>query len=139
MTSRFLWKPLIAFLVFFSAGAFYSCSDDEIEPTLQANIFLSGGEWNASSYVIGGQESIGSVNMGLVLKFTTDGDVGGTYQGTTIDNNGNSSGIGSSYEVVNEGKGLKFGSDTLLMTVSSSSLNLDGRYFLSDVQIIATR
>ncbi len=124
MISRLAPKFILALLIVSCASLFMSCGEDDAT-NASANDNLQG-DWNASSFVIAGVESLGTINSALMLTFNSNGDESGTYQETITTIDGASSTRALSYQVLDNGGRIEIGSDTLDMSVSESNLMLDG-------------
>lgn len=124
MISQNAPKLLMALLILSFTALFTSCGEDD--PTnSSANSNLQG-EWNGTSFLLSGTETLGTTNSELTLTFTSSGESTGSYQESVLDINNNRSQRALSYEVLDNGDRIEIGSDTLEMSVSENNLMLDG-------------
>ncbi len=138
MILRLAPKLLTALLILSFAVFITSCDDDSDPTNASINSDIQG-DWNATSFVVSGTETIGTLNAGLTLTFSSNGEASGTLQGTILDITGGSSATAFSYDVVDNGDRIRIGPDTLDMSASDSNLSLDGVLFGFPSVVIANR
>lgn len=119
---------LAALLIYSAAALFISCDDDEPATNASANADLQG-DWDATSFIVSGVETIGTVNSGLTMSFTSQSDESGSFQGTIFDLDQNSNTTVFTYDVLDDGSRIRLGPDTLDMILSGNNLNLNGVLF----------
>ena len=134
-----LAPKLLTALLILSFAAFITSCDDDSDPTNSSINSDIQGDWNATSFVVSGTETIGTLNAGLTLTFSSNGEASGTLQGTILDITGGSSATAFSYDVVDNGDRIRIGPDTLDMSASDSNLSLDGVLFGFPSVVIANR
>ncbi len=137
MNTRLAPKLLAALLILSFTVFFTSCGEDD--PTNASTNSDLQGDWVATSFVVSGSETIGTLNSSLTLSFASNGEASGTMQGTITDINGGSSATAFSYDVLDNGDRIRIGPDTLDMSASSSNLSLEGRLFGFQSTVIANK
>lgn len=134
MNLRLAPRLLMALLILSFTTLFTSCGEDDLSPNERLQ-----GDWIATSFVVSGTETIGTINSGLTLSFTSNGDESGTFQETTFDLNGNSTSTALTYGVLDNGARIRIGSDTLNMDLTERDLRLDGRLFNLPTVVLANK